>query len=76
MYVLAGRSDVLRACLPRSHGVFKQTCTRFASQQAHGMWCVCDSPMCNAVPGRSALSHLFGLLLACSLFIYSSLRRF
>uniref|UniRef100_A0AC34G496 Uncharacterized protein n=1 Tax=Panagrolaimus sp. ES5 TaxID=591445 RepID=A0AC34G496_9BILA len=41
----SGRTDVLRACIPRSDGVFKQLCTRFASNQAYGTWCVCGEDL-------------------------------
>ncbi|KAE9550740.1 hypothetical protein FO519_006041 [Halicephalobus sp. NKZ332] len=49
----SGRTDVLRACLPRSKGVFKQLCTDFVSSQAHGTWCVCGDDLCNSAPLRS-----------------------
>ena len=48
-----GRSDVLRACLPRSKGVFKQLCTDFVSGQAYGTWCVCGDDLCNSAPFKS-----------------------
>lgn len=46
----SGAVDVLRACLPRSRGVFKTVCSDFASKQAHGTWCVCDRDLCNGAP--------------------------
>uniref|UniRef100_A0A0N5AKK8 UPAR/Ly6 domain-containing protein qvr n=1 Tax=Syphacia muris TaxID=451379 RepID=A0A0N5AKK8_9BILA len=47
---LTGKMDILRACLPRSKGVFKQTCTDFVSSQAAGTWCVCSGNKCNSSP--------------------------
>lgn len=62
---VTGKVDVLRACLPRSKGVFKQVCTRFASSQAEGTWCVCDNDLCNEsiVPVPSTIAFLTGLII-------------
>jgi len=58
------RVDVLRACLPRSRGVFKELCTAFSSNQALGSWCVCGYDGCNG-----ATTFTVGLSFVISLVI-------